>query len=211
MVIISCIIGALAVALASHIIISLVLRQRKLDVAFKWLAVYGVAVFAVTLATALVCFDGLSVAEMLLQYMLLCMMASVALMDFKYHFIPNKVLLVFLLLWFAVVGVEVIYSTEYGLVLFSKGMFGALVGGMIFLLCYLLSRGQLGAGDVKLVFVMGLYVTGDRIIGSVLYGVIACLIYSVIQLLRKKIGLKDGVPLAPFLCIGTVVTYFILS
>jgi prepilin signal peptidase PulO-like enzyme (type II secretory pathway) len=138
-------------------------------------------------------------------------MSVVAYLDFKYHFISNRLLLIFMILWLGILGLEIIIETEVGLQLLFQGLLGAIVGGLIFLLCYLLSRGQLGAGDVKLVFVMGLYLTGYRIIGAIFYAVILCFIYSLILLLSKKIGLKDGVPLAPFLYIGTIIAYLVLS
>ena len=74
----------------------------------------------------------------------------------------------------------------------------------------LLSKGQLGAGDVKLVFVMGLYLPGERIIGAVFYGTLICCVYSVLLLIRKKITRKDGVPMTPFLYLGTIITYIIM-
>ena len=116
-----------------------------------------------------------------------------------------------LLLWSGIIGISIIANTENGLGILFGSLLGALTGGLIFLLCYVLSRGQMGAGDVKLAFVMGLYLTGDKIIGAIFYGVILCMIYSVIQLIRKRIGLKDGVPLAPFLYIGTLITYIIMA
>ena len=68
----------------------------------------------------------------------------------------------------------------------------------------------MGAGDVKLVFVMDLYLTGQRILGAVFYGSLLCCAWSLLQLARKKLGLKDGVPLVPFLYLGTLITLFIL-
>ena len=68
----------------------------------------------------------------------------------------------------------------------------------------------MGAGDVKLVFVLGLYMTGERIMGAIFYGVLLCCIYSIIMLCRKKIGLKDGVPMAPFLYMGMCINLLIM-
>ena len=97
-----------------------------------------------------------------------------------------------------------------GIALFAKSLMGGIVGGLTFLLCYLLSAKKVGAGDVKLSFVMGLYLTGDRIIGAIFYGTLVCCVYSIVMLIRKKIGLKDGVPMVPFLYIGVLITLFII-
>jgi prepilin signal peptidase PulO-like enzyme (type II secretory pathway) len=211
MVIVNCIIGALIAPLLSYFIIQIMGNQRKLDISTKKLIIYEITVFIIILAIGIVTFENKDITEMILLYLLMCMMSVVAFIDLKYHFISNRLLFVFLIIWFGIIGLEIIAETEYGLALFFQGLLGAIVGGMIFMLCYVISRGQLGAGDVKLVFVMGLYLTGDRIIGVIFYSVIICFIYSVIQLVRKKIGLKDGVPLAPFLYIGTAITYILVS
>jgi Flp pilus assembly protein protease CpaA len=177
MVIVSCIIGAVAVAMASYVIISLMAKNRKLEFDTKKIVIYEVLTFAVTLAVGYMCFGDFSIVEELLQYILICAMSVIALMDFKYHFISNKLLLALLVLWISVVGLDVIFSLENGMELFFRGLIGAIIGGLIFLLCYILSKGQLGAGDVKLVFVMGLYLTGNLIISCILYGVISCFVY----------------------------------
>lgn len=59
-------------------------------------------------------------------------------------------------------------------------------------------------------FVMGLYLTGQRIMGAIFYGILLCCIYSIVQLCRKKMGFKDGVPLTPFLYAGTFITLLIV-
>ena len=133
-----------------------------------------------------------------------------AVTDIKRKIIPNKILVLLLLFWTAGVSMLLILQTEFGLTILFESLAGGTIGGIIFLLCYLLSKGQLGAGDVKLVFVMGLYLTGERIIGAVFYGTLICCVYSVLLLIRKKITRKDGVPMTPFLYLGTIITYIIM-
>lgn len=143
----------------------------------------------------------------------MCMIWGLAVLtvtDWMKHTIPNKMLMILLIIWVSVACLMILYMIEAGMAFTFTGLAGALVGGIIFLLCYLLSKRQLGAGDVKLVFVLGLFLTGERIIGAIFYGVIFCGIFSLIQLLRKKITVKDGVPLVPFLYLGTVFTLLIL-
>ncbi|MBQ1281695.1 MAG: hypothetical protein IIY16_05580, partial [Oscillospiraceae bacterium] len=91
------------------------------------------------------------------------------------------------------------------------GCAGALIAGAVFFLCYLISGRQLGGGDVKLSLVMGLYLTGARVMGAVTYGVVLCCIYTVINLLLKRISMKDGIPLVPFLYLGTLLVLLIVG
>ena len=74
---------------------------------------------------------------------------------------------------------------------------------------YLLSHGSMGAGDVKLSLIMGIYLTGNDIPGAIFYGCLIAAGYSIVQLLRKKISRKDRLPFVPFLYMGVVVRYIL--
>lgn len=148
--------------------------------------------------------------DMLLSYLLIWGMSVLAVTDYRQRRIPNRFLMAMLMIWALVAGLCIILQTERGVALLFQSLAGAIAGGLTFLLCYILSKKQLGAGDVKLAFVMGLYLTGQRIVGAIFYGVVLCCIYSVVQLIRKKIGLKDGVALVPFLYLGVLITLYIL-
>lgn len=148
--------------------------------------------------------------ELLQNMTVILLMSIFTVTDTKAKLIPNRAILVFLGMWTAIGGIAIVSNPESGLRFVGQSLIGGAVGGLVFLLCYLISRGQLGAGDVKLVFVMGLYLTGQRIVGAIAYGVLLCCIYSVIQMARKKLTVKDGVPLAPFLYLGTLITFMIL-
>lgn len=137
-------------------------------------------------------------------------MSVLSVTDIKKCIIPNKVLAVWLMIWILIVGIQMIFNIETGVAMLFISLAGAVIGGIIFLLCYILSKGQMGAGDVKLVFVLGLYMTGQRIMGAVLYGALLCCAYSIIQMLRKKISIRDAVPMAPFIYMGMCITLFIL-
>ena len=185
-------------------------RKRKGFPAAHSILVIGICSFAVMLWLGMRSLTGLPLPMVMLQYVLIWGMSVLAVIDHEKQVIPNHFLLLLLLFWTGIVGLTVLIAVDYGLALFFQSLTGALAGGLIFLLCYLLSGRQLGAGDVKLAFVMGLYLTGQRIIGAVFYGVLLCLFYSVVQLIRKKIGLKDGVPLVPFLYAGVLITLLIM-
>lgn len=210
MVIVSSILGAVFADIINYCVASIMCKRRGITFSKRNMVINFVLTFADTLALGLLYMPKGITVEMMLQYILICAMSVFALADAEHHFISNKLLLALLLAWLGITGLAIIFATQYGLALMFSSFLGAIAGGLIFLLCFLLSRGQLGAGDVKLAFVMGLYLTGDRIIGAVFYGVILCCVYSIVQMLRKKIGVKDGVPLAPFLYLGQLITYFIL-
>ncbi len=136
-------------------------------------------------------------------------MVLLACVDHYHRRVPNKILLVMLAVWVAIISLTVIFETGKGIELFARSLAGALFSGVIFLLCYIVTHHQLGGGDVKLAFLLGLYLNNQRIAAAIFYGVLICCIYSIVLLLRKKISAKDGVPLVPFLQIGVLITFLI--
>lgn len=192
--------------------------EQKMDVGFrhkgKWITDFTVILtlfvtFVGTMAVGVIRLSQLGMTRYLLIAVLLCGLAVLTVTDCKKQMVPNKIILILLLLWTAIVGSTLIFDIETGFELLCRALGGGLISGLIFLLCYLFSRGQMGAGDVKLAFVMGLYLTGERIMGALFYGTVLCCIYSIVQLIRKKLTLKNGVPMTPFLFLGTFITLLI--
>lgn len=169
----------------------------------------GAALLIALLLISVLKVKQIEVNYLFVDYVILLALAVLSVTDICKNLIPNKILVILLLLWTGIAGFGILDNFELGLAFVFQSLIGGIVAGLIFLLCYLLSRKQLGAGDVKLVFVMGLYLTGQLIIGAIFYGVVLCCVYSFFQLIRKKIGMKDGVPLVPFLYMGTIITLLI--
>lgn len=121
--------------------------------------------------------------------------------------VPNKILLVLMLLWVIINGMRLVTDSS-GFVRAAPSMF---IGFVFCALCfggtYIFSKNSFGAGDVKLSLVMGLYLTGEYIVGAVLYGCVISALYSIIMLIMKKISKKDAIPFVPFLFLGLVIRY----
>lgn len=77
------------------------------------------------------------------------------------------------------------------------------------LLGYLLSKSTMGAGDVKLMAVVGSYVGSERILQVTLWSFATATGFGVIQALRKRNGICHEIPLAPFVLIGTILTFYL--
>ena len=77
------------------------------------------------------------------------------------------------------------------------------------ILCRLLSPGSVGAGDVKLLGVMGLYLGVNHVWSPVFVTLIVLFCTGVYLLVFKKADRKSEIPLAPFLLIGTVIAAFL--
>lgn len=215
--IVSAVIGALMLSVLFYLTLHILDKRAALGLERKGSRICSRPVYIVgggtILAWLIICLtrsESLTLTQQILTISIVWGLEVLTVTDWMKQTIPNQFLLLLMMIWATVTGLYIILDINSGMALLFQSLAGALMGGAIFLLCYFLSRKQLGAGDVKLVFVMGLFLTGQRIMGAIFYGVILCCIFSVIQLCRKKIGMKDGVPLVPFLYIGTLVTLFIL-
>lgn len=126
--------------------------------------------------------------------------------DQKSRRIPNKGLMALLLIRTGILLVECIIYREFWISIISSAVLGFSLGGGMFLLCFLLARGGLGAGDVKLFAVVGYCVGGGTIFTLVFLTVMMSAIYSIVALLLKKVSFKQELPFAPFVFAGTILT-----
>lgn len=88
-------------------------------------------------------------------------------------------------------------------------MLTALLGagaGMVLLgLPHLLRPAAVGLGDVKLLAVCGLMVGFPGVIYLLVRAMLAMLVVSIVQLLRKKVELKSDIPMAPFILFAALI------
>lgn len=99
---------------------------------------------------------------------------------------------------------ESIFYQDPGVLLKAVG--GLLTGGTAaFLLC-LLTRGGIGAGDVKLLAAAGLCLGRQRILEAEILSGFAAAPVCVYLLLTKRRGERQGIPLAPFFLAGILLT-----
>lgn len=130
----------------------------------------------------------------------------IAWIDQKSKRIPNQALKILLTVRGILLVFEWLAYPELGLAVLISVVLGALMGGGLFLLAHFISKGGVGMGDVKLFIVIGLYMGSGSIMAAVFLSVMASALYSIVMLLLKKIKLKEEIPFAPFIFIGTVLT-----
>lgn len=144
-----------------------------------------------------------------LLYVMLVGMTVFCVTDLWERRVPNRILLVLLLLFFVILGIYALADMDAVIQQLPAVVLGLAFCAICFGLGYLLSRKSMGAGDVKLALVMGLFLTGEYVVGAVLYGCLISAGYSIVQILRKKLSGKDAIPFVPFLYIGVIIRYFI--
>jgi len=152
---------------------------------------------------------GFDTLEFTLLYVILAGMTVFCMTDLWEHIVPNKILLILILIFGIAAGMQALNDVARLIEILPSIIAGVVFCALCFGTGYLLSRKSMGAGDVKLSLVMGLFLTGEYVVGAVLYGCLASAFYSIVQLLRKKLSRKDMIPFVPFLYIGLIIRYFI--
>ncbi|MDO8620788.1 MAG: prepilin peptidase [Candidatus Levybacteria bacterium] len=124
--------------------------------------------------------------------------------DLKYGIIPDKVLL-------AAISLSIFYLFFIHNSLFMIHLLSGVGAFLLFLLLHLITRGKgMGFGDVKLVFLIGLFL---GILNAILALYLAFLTGAVVGLIlilwgkRKFFGGK--IPFGPFLVLGTFISLFL--
>ena len=98
---------------------------------------------------------------LLMLVLMLYGMSIFCMIDYWERIVPNRILLLWLMLWIICMGAYGMYDMNAML----NHMFGVVLGLIFCMLsfgfCYLISKGSMGAGDVKLSIIMGIYMTGE--------------------------------------------------
>jgi leader peptidase (prepilin peptidase) / N-methyltransferase len=131
-----------------------------------------------------------------------CFLVVIFVYDLKHFLIPDKII-------FPAIGLALIYNLfNFNNLLFNF-LPSALAGFLFFLIIYLVSQGRwLGFGDVKLVFLLGLFLGFPNIlVGLFLSFTIGAIIGIGLIILKSK-NLKSEVPFAPFLVVGSFIAFF---
>ena len=147
--------------------------------------------------------------KFLLLYFMLIGMTIFCMTDYWERIVPNKILLLWLMIFGILVGMWGLQDLEG-----FRQELPSIILGFVFCLIsfglgYVIGRGSMGAGDVKLSIIMGLFLTGEYVVGAILYGCVISAVYSLIQIMRKKLTRKDTLPFVPFLYIGLIIRYMI--
>lgn len=150
-----------------------------------------------------------TVTKIVRYIVLVLFLVYIAWKDYHEKIIPNVALVAMLIVRVCILIAEWIVYPDLGLSMLMSAGLGALIGGGVFGLCYLISRGGMGAGDVKLLFVEGFYFGISSILPAMLAMTFCSAIYNIVMLLLKKITLKSELPFGPFVLAGTVIAMFL--
>ena len=139
------------------------------------------------------------VLPLALMFVLTSCLILISLIDYKTQIIPDGLVGVI-----AVSGV--LYNLLYAQQSISDMLFGGTLGFAVMLVIFLISRGGMGGGDVKLSAAVGLLLGVE---GTLLFLLLAFIMGGVISILLLVSRVKhkgDAIPFGPFLCLAAFVT-----
>lgn len=143
----------------------------------------------------------------ILRYLILfAALFLIAWIDHKSKRIPNRILKALLAIRGILFILEWLTYPKLGAVMLLTVGMGAAIGGGMFLLAHFISKGGVGMGDVKLFAVIGCYMGSKSIMSVAFLSALSGAAYSITMLLLKKIKLKEEIPFAPFIFVGTMLT-----
>lgn len=141
--------------------------------------------------------------------LLLAVLWPVAVSDYIQMRIPNKVLLIGLAARVIIALVEFIVLGSDALPVF---LLEAIALGFAFAItvgCALLSRGSLGMGDIKLFCLMALFLGTEGLFYAAFLSIVVAFFAAIGLLLTKKKKRKDTIPFAPFVLLGTFLSFIL--
>lgn len=120
----------------------------------------------------------------------------IAMVDFDHQLIPDGFNLTVAALGVVYLGIR---FHQAGFPALLDGVVSSLLGAGLFLLISVISKGGMGGGDMKLVAALGLWFGWKELLLLLFIAFVVGAIVSVLLLLLRRKGRKDGIPFGPFL------------
>lgn len=178
-----------------YILLTIILLIGVLFIQIRYLLVQGMEVLPVTLRWTVILWG----------------IWLLAITDYREKKIPNKVVIVLLLIRIVFLIYEMIANSQFWKLALGQMFLGAIIGGGVLLAAMIISRKGMGMGDVKMFFVIGAYVGSSRILPTLFYAFLVSAIGGIVLLISKKAKMKDTIPMAPFAFAGVMLEYLLLT
>ncbi|RCW66397.1 prepilin peptidase [Saliterribacillus persicus] len=139
--------------------------------------------------------------ELITAFLVVSLLMIVIVSDLNYMLIPNAILLFFLPLF---IFVRIISPLEpwYDMIL------GAVLGYVLLALIIIISRGGMGAGDMKLIALLGIILGWQDVLLTFFLASLYGTVISIALLLTRKWDRKKMIPFGPFIALAALTIYF---
>lgn len=138
--------------------------------------------------------DGFQLA---ILWIFITFMVFISIMDFEQQVILDKIL-------FPLLVLALCFSPFLPALLLNR-LFAAVIGGGILLLLAIITKGGIGGGDIKLLFVLGLWLGTDKLLFTLFLGFLSGGLVSAVLLHGKIKRPKDTIAYGPYFALGAIV------
>lgn len=133
--------------------------------------------------------------KLLLLFIFCSAVILISLIDYELQIIPDSLVLI-------LAAGGLIYSCLYLSGGLLNGLFGSVFAFAVMLAIFLISRGGMGGGDVKLSAAAGLWLGFENTVIFLLLSFISGGIISILLMITGVKNKQDAIPFGPFLCAG---------
>lgn len=135
--------------------------------------------------------------QLTISWIFITFMVFISIMDFEQQVILDKILFPLLVL--------ALCFSSYLPALFLNRLIAAVIGGGILLLLAIITKGGIGGGDIKLLFVLGLWLGTDKLLFTLFLGFLTSGLTSVILLIGKIKKSKDTIAYGPYFALSAII------
>lgn len=182
------------------------LRPSRKRIVFLVLMFVGLCGMSILLKTV---YENNTLLHNAKMIMLLAVLFIAANTDARKRLIPNKLVLIGLVLRVVFWVIELITVPDEFLNIVKNDLYACLLVVMFFVVGVLLVKGGIGMGDIKLMLVMCLFQGFYGVVSSLFCSLFVAFVYAIIVLLLRKKTKKDSVAFAPAILLGTALSIFL--
>ena len=139
--------------------------------------------------------------ETLAGWVFLSVLVAVTVIDIHHRIIPDKIVIVGVVLGLPLVALQS-WPTLW------SGLAGFVAAGLFLLAIAVVSRGGMGGGDIKLAALMGLYLGLQNVAVALFLAFLVGGVFGIFLLVTGLKGRKDAVPFGPYLALGGIAALF---
>ncbi|WP_102263739.1 prepilin peptidase [Mesobacillus jeotgali] len=139
--------------------------------------------------------------ELVIALTLISLFIIITVSDFAYMIIPDKILIVFAVIFAAL-------RIYHPLTPWWDSFVGASAGFVLLLLIAFVSKGGMGGGDIKLFALIGFAVGFKTMLLAFFFSTFFGAFFGILGLITGMVKRKQPIPFGPFIAIGTLVAYF---
>lgn len=144
--------------------------------------------------------------DFLFYSLIISILIIISFIDYYHQIIPDRLILTILVL--AIIYKSYTFAIYRTSIIVYDSILGFLIGGLLFLLIAIISKGAMGGGDIKLITSLGFILGWKKTILNILLAFIIGALISIILLITKKKGRKDAIPFGPFINLAFLITLF---